>query len=96
MSSDKTAVEDSEDNVSSGSDSDHPAMNHTTKEKKLIKHRLSWRRWELQQMIDRKVTRRRTPRGQSMCLEMVKGRVSTRPKPANIPEWAEELFDNDN
>jgi len=42
MSSDETAVEDSEDNVSSGSDSEHPTMNHTTKKKKLIKHRLSW------------------------------------------------------
>jgi len=31
-----------------------------------------------------------------MYLEEVKGRVLTQPKPDNIPEWAEELFDNDN
>jgi len=30
-----------------------------------------------------------------MCLEVVEVRVSTHPKPDNIPEWAEELFDND-
>jgi len=43
MSSDETAVEDSEDNVSSGSNSDYLTMNHTAKKMKLIKHRLSWR-----------------------------------------------------
>ena len=93
MSSDETAIEDSEDDDSAASDHDQ-----TAKKKKLIKHKLQWRSQELQEImksLDRKVNRRRTPRGQTMCLEVVEGRVSNRPKPDNIPEWAVELFDND-
>ena len=96
MSSDETAIEDSDDSVYSDN-SDHE--DSAAKKKKLIKHKLLWRSREMQNMIDsldQKICRKRTPRGARMCLEVEEGiRASSRPKPDNIPEWAAELFDND-
>ena len=47
--------------------------------------------------LDRKIDRRRDARAKKMCLEVVMGADSTRPKPDGIPEWAIELFlDNGN
>ena len=97
MSSDETAMEDSDAESVRSDGSEHPT-DPAPKKKKLIKHKLPWRSQEMQEMVnslDRKVNRRRTPRGRTMCLEVEEGRVSTRPKPDNIPEWAAELFDND-
>lgn len=97
MSSDETAIEDSDDESTRSDCSEH-SNNPMTKKKKLLKHSLPWRSREMQEIadsLDRKVNRRRTPRGRTMCFEVVEGRVSTRPKPDNIPEWAAELFDND-
>ena len=43
--------------------------------------------------LDRKLQRKRTPRGKAMCLEVEIGGNSSRPKPDHFPEWATELFD---
>ena len=69
MSSDKAVVDDSEDEVSAGSDSDHPTTDRTTKKKKLIKHKLSWRSREMEltmSSLDQKVNRHCTPRVQTV------------------------------
>ena len=58
MSSDETAV-DSEDNESADCDSDHPATERTTKNKKLRKHRHTWRSQEMQQMMIEKTHNKR-------------------------------------
>ncbi|XP_065887801.1 uncharacterized protein [Dysidea avara] len=99
MSSDETAIEDSGDESARSDSSERSTDEPKTKKKKLIKHTLSWRSREMEEMVsslDRKVSRRRTPRGKTMCLEVEVGRASTRPRPDNVPEWAAELFDNDN
>ena len=99
MSSDETSIEDSNDE-SAGSDSSEQPTEPKTKKKKLIKHTLFLRNsLEMEEMVcslDRKVNRRYTARGKTMCLEVEVGRVSSQPKPDNIPNWAAELVDNDN
>jgi len=65
MSSDETAIEDSDDE-SARSDSSEQSTEPKTKKKKLIKHKLQWRSREMEEMVyslDRKVNRRRTARG---------------------------------
>ena len=65
------------------------------KKKKLIKHKLPLRSHEMQcvlDSLDRKMDRRRDARAKKMCLEVVMGSDSERPKPDGVPEWATELF----
>lgn len=67
------------------------------KKKKLVKHKLPWRSHEMQSVLDsldRKMDRRRDARAKKMCLEVVMGSDSKRPKPdgMHMPEWATELF----
>jgi len=45
--------------------------------------------------LDQKLTKRCTPKGQGMCLEVLEGRALTR-NLGTIPEWTKELCDNDN
>ena len=42
--------------------------------------------------LDRKIDCRRDARAKKMCLEVVMGADSTRPKPDKMPEWAIKLF----
>ena len=42
--------------------------------------------------LDRNIDRRRDARAKKMCLEVVMGADSTRPKPDEMSEWATELF----
>ena len=92
MSSEESQYEKRDIDGSSGSDlEDAPPR----REKKLIKHKVSWRSQEMQLIIDsldRKLDRRRDDRAKKMCHEVVMGSASTRPKPDNLPEWATELF----
>lgn len=92
MSSEDSEYEDVEQGQSSGSEMDDV---QPTKKKKLIKHKLPWRSRELQSILDsldRKMDRRRDARAKKMCLEVVMGADSNRPKPDGMPEWAVELF----
>ena len=92
MSSEESQYEECDIDGSSGSDlEDAPPR----REKKLIKHKVSWRSQEMQLIIDsldRKLDRRRDDRAKKMCHEVVMGSASTRLKPDNLPEWATKLF----
>lgn len=43
--------------------------------------------------LDRKIGCRRDAKAKKMCLEVIEGEDSTKPKPDGLPEWAAELFD---
>ena len=92
MSSEDSEYEDTEQGQSSGSEMDDvPPI----RKKKLIKHKPLWRSCEMQSVLDsldRKMDRRRDARAKKMCLEVVMGADSNRPKPGGMPEWATELF----
>lgn len=90
MSSEESAAESSD-----AAEDDNDGVPKSGK-KKLIRQRLPWRSVEFQsfmESLDRKIERRRTDRSRSMCLEVEVGNVtSIRQAPAEIPEWAKELF----
>ena len=80
MSSEDSEYEDIEQEQSSESEMDDV---QPTKKKKLIKHKPPWRSCEMQDVIDsldRKMDRRRDARAKKMCLEVVMGADSNRPK----------------
>ena len=92
MSSEDSEYEDVEQEQTSGSEMDDV---QPTNKKKLIKHKPPWRSREMQDVIDsldRKMDRRRDARAKKMCLEVVMGADSNRPKPGGMPEWVVELF----
>lgn len=101
MSSEDSATDEEETNeaiesASDTSDDETPRKTLTQPKKKLIRHKITWRNRECQEMmdsLDRKLQRKRTSRGQAMCLKVEIGGNSTRPKPDSFPEWATELFD---
>ena len=77
---------------SGGSDTEQPPSRG---KKRLIRHKLPWRSQEMQciiESLDRKLERRRSDRAKTMCLQVVMGDDSCRPRPENLPEWATELF----
>jgi len=101
MSSDESDHLDADNTTRSGGSSDNDGGNgqleceQTQRKKKLIRHRLPWRSQELQlivESLDRKISRRRSDRAKSMCLEITSGTDSSRPIPDNSPQWAIELF----
>lgn len=91
----------SDETISPGSNSDlendDPLPTVATQRKRLMKHTVGWRSTDLQEYIrsvDRKIARRRTERGKMMVLDTVVGeKTSTRPAPADCPEWAKTVFD---
>ena len=97
MSSEESLVEDT-NSESESTDEDDEAQQRQRKghkKKKLIRHTLSWRSNEMQQVVvslDRKIDRRRSARSKAMCLEIVEGGASSRTQPDNAPDWAIELF----
>ena len=96
MSSEDSATENEEENESGSDESDNETPRRKQGKKKLIRHTLSWRNRECQnamESLDRKLQRKRTPRGKAMCLRVEMGGNSSRPKPDHFPEWATELFD---
>ena len=91
MSSEDSEYEDVEQGQSSGSEMDDV---QPTKKKKLIKYKLPWRSHEMQSVLDsldRKMDRWRDARAKIMCLALVMGADSNRPKPDGMPECAVEL-----
>ena len=92
MSSEDSEYEDVEQGQSSGSEMDEV---QPIKKKKLIKHKPPWRSREMQSVLDsldRKMDCQHDARAKKMCLEVVMGADSNRPKPGGMPEWAVELF----
>lgn len=99
MSSEDSATDEEVDGAGgdsgSGSEGDEPPKRKHAR-KKLIRHKLTWRNRECQEMmesLDRKLERKRTSRGKAMTLRVQVDGNSTRPKPDNFPDWATELFD---
>ena len=96
MSSEDSATDEEVEEVNdngSGSDDETPRRKAR---KKLIHHKLRWRNRECQEMmdsLDRKLERKRTPRGKAMTLHVEVDGDSARSKPDDFPEWAAELFD---
>ena len=102
LRADFMSLEDSEyedvttprDGDSSGSELEDSTS--SKKKKRLVKHKPRWRSHEMQSVVeslDRKIGRRRDAKAKKMCLEVIEGEDSTRPKPDGLPEWAAELFD---
>ena len=88
MSSDESIY----DSNSGESDSDNPPVPlRTGRKKKLQYHELAWRSGEFDsyiKSIDRKIERRRSPRGQRMLIPVVcDSLMSVRPPPDGAPDW---------
>ena len=96
MSSEESIVQDTDEDPQSSGESESETPQSKKGRKRLIRHTLTWRSREFQDILeslDRKIARRRTARGKAMCLDVEVGGNSTRPKPDCLPEWAAELFD---
>ena len=64
------------------------------KKKTLVKNKPHWRSHEMQSVVeslDRKIGHRRDAKTKKMCLEVIEGEDSTRPKPDGLPEWVAVL-----
>ena len=95
MSSEESLLEDTNSESAHSDNSEDHEQPHSNDRKRLMRHKLPWRSQEMQKIIeslDRKLERRRTPRGKAMCLKVVDGKESARSPPENLPEWARELF----
>ena len=96
MSSEESTIQDTDEDPQSSGDSECEIPQPKKGRKRLIRHNLTWRSREFQDILeslDRKIARRRTARGKAMCLEVEMGGDSARQKPDGLPDWAAELFD---
>ena len=87
MSSDESVSEPSdEEDRSSGSESETPQ-----RVKVFLTKKLTWRSRELNEIIgrlDKRVSKKRSPKGNSMVIERKQGRPSNRKAPEDAPAWA--------
>lgn len=91
MSSEESAVQESDnerERESSNSEQEDEVHAQNSSRKRLVKHKLTWRSREFQQIVeslDRKIDRRRSSRSKRMCLEVEQGSDSLREPPEGIP-----------
>lgn len=88
MSSDESLSDDSSDDIDNAGSDDSTVVPKT---KVLVVKRLTWRSRELNETIkklDRRVAKRRSPKGNSMRIERRDGPPSSRQAPEDAPGWA--------